>query len=222
MNEQNKRVELTAHQGGEEKPLAHIQSFDHISMNISPMDIMDERTNKTTNRNKESDNRSLPVQQNSISKNSIGALSNIQTLNAIGLTRASAKEQLKQGIDSASNPQKWDGMCTCRCLERNDQRLSSLDWKRIDEKANSMVNQKTTPPHSLPSYWNIPGIGKGPFLQQEFWQKAFDEKQNQKSLEKEKEEAPIFNPEGLNPSLIQGIYHSDTLLEQKKIQEKIR
>ncbi|CCG93047.1 hypothetical protein KZZ20_08300 [Methylacidiphilum fumariolicum] len=222
MNEQNKRVELTAHQGGEEKPSAHVQSFDHIPMNLSPTDSMDGRTNKTTNRNQESDHRSHPVQQHSTSKNSIGTLSNTQTLNMIGLTRASAKEQLNQGIDSASNPQKWDGMCTCRCLERNDQRLSTLDWKRIGEKANNTVYQKTTETHSVPSYWNIPGIGKGPFLQQEFWQKAFDGKQTQKSLEKEKEEAPIFNPEGLNPSPIQGIYHSDPQLEQKKIQEKIR
>ncbi|KIE57968.1 hypothetical protein A946_09980 [Methylacidiphilum kamchatkense Kam1] len=222
MNEQNKRVELIAHQGGEEKPSAHIQSFDHIPMNPSSMDIMDGTTNKTKNRNKESENRSLPVQQHSTSKNSIGALSNIETLNAIGLARASAKEQLKQGIDSASNPQKWNGMCTCMCLERNNQRLSSLDWKRIEGKANNMVNQKTTETHSAPSYWNIPGIGKGPFLQQEFWQKAFDGKKNQQSLEKEKEEAPIFNPEGLNPSPIQGIYRSSAFLEQKKVQEKIR
>ncbi|WP_242522590.1 hypothetical protein [Candidatus Methylacidiphilum infernorum] len=226
MNEK-KRIELTAHQGKEEKLSADVHSFDHVPLNLAYSEEL------TSPRTKDDGAKGAPSQQKekkTFTQQNVFAhkyeflnVRALPDLKTIGETKAVAKQRLEQAVLSASDPEKMDHEKLKAFLEKNNKRIRDKDWTGLAQRIEEVVEQKKA--EDIPAYWKLPGIGKGkgPLFPESFWQKACECKKRVEELEKQREEAPLFKAEGLTPNPFPGVYHSPTPeLEQKKIREKQR
>ncbi|QSR88902.1 hypothetical protein IT6_00920 [Methylacidiphilum caldifontis] len=239
MNEQ-KRIELMAHRGNEEKPTAQVQSLQHVPITLSPSGDMTSSNNKNAHGIHLDEKEKLSSTQSPESVEPLNALG-MSDLKAIGETKTIARERLNEAMSSTPEQQKEIRENLKFFLERNQQRLMTRDFKSLGEKAEKLSeercsfcysNSNLTPnknteisieqqkKETLPSYWNSPEIGKGPLIQGEFWQKAYESRERLKEIEREHKEAPLFKAEGLSPN-----YNYNSLipeLDQQKTHQKVR